>query len=190
MRIFFAALFLCAHATAAVKSILVVERTDVLQGHPMGTAGPYERILATVLFTVDPKLPANRIISDIDQAPRNESGLVEFSADLYVLKPRDPSKGNGTALFEVSNRGRKGMIGMFNTGASSLDPQQERDFGDRFLLERGYTLVWLGWQFDVPRQPNLMRLRTPVATRGDSQITGIVRAEFVPDAKIFHHTLA
>ncbi len=184
------ALWTCATAAASVVSIHVIDRTDILQGAALASAGPYERILARVSFAVDPKLAANRIIADIDLAPRNADGLVEFSADLYVLKPRDPARGNGTALFEVSNRGRKGMLGMFNMATSSLDPQAASEFGDRFLLERGFTLVWLGWQFDVPRQPGLMRLYTPVATRGGKPITGVVCAEFVPDSKILSHSLA
>ncbi len=175
---------------AAVKSVQVVERTDVLNGRPMGAAGPYERIVAKVHFVVDPTNPANRIISDIDLAPRNADGLVEFSSDLYVLKPRDPAKGNGAALYEVSNRGRKGILGTFNMGGGGLDPQTDADFGDRFLLDRGYTIVWLGWQFDVPRDPGLMHLFPPVATDGGNPITGVVRAEFVPDTRIHSHSLA
>src|SRR5215218_5020478 len=95
---------------AAVDHIHATERSDVLDGVSFGSAGPYERIVAKAYFVVDPKLPANRIVRDIDLAPRNENGMVEFSADLYVLKPRDPAKGNGTVLFEVSNRGGKGML--------------------------------------------------------------------------------
>jgi len=153
-------------------------------------SGAYERITGKVHFVVDPKNPANRIITDIDLAPRNENGLIEFSSDFYVLKPRDPRLGNGTALYEVSNRGRKGMIGMFSDGGSSLDPREEKDFGDRFLLERGYTLVWLGWQFDVPDQRDLLRLYAPVATNNGQPITGVVRSEFVPDSKVTEFSLA
>jgi hypothetical protein len=183
-------LLLSSFAFGAVYEIHVVDRTDVLDGRKLGPAGPYERIIAKAFFRVDPKLPANRIISDIDLAPRDEEGLVEFSADLYVLRPRDPAKGNGTALFEVSNRGRKGMLNMFNRAPSSLDPRSEAEFGDEFLLERGFTLVWLGWQFDVPRQPGLMRLYAPVAHKDGQPITGLVRANFVPDEKILSHSLA
>src|SRR5688500_6169335 len=129
-----AAGLLCATlAFPAVKSVHVIDRTDVLSGKSFGKAGAYERITAKVHFAIDPKNPANRIVTDIDLAPRNEQGLVEFSSDLYVLKPRDPALGNGTVLYEVSNRGGKGMLGMFNRAAGSLDPHEERDFGDGFL---------------------------------------------------------
>src|SRR6185503_268806 len=102
-----------------------VDRTDV-----PGYA--YERVVAKAHFAIDPKNPANRVIRDIDYAPKNDQGLVVFSADIFVLKPRNPVEGNGTLLFEVSNRGRKGMIGMFNMGTSSLDPKKPGDFGDGY----------------------------------------------------------
>ncbi len=162
---------------AALLRIELSDRTDVLDGKPFAAAGPYERMIGKAYFAVDPNLPANKIVTDIGKAPRNEQGLVEFSADLYVLKPRDPAHGNGAVLFEVSNRGGKGMLYGFDHGTGALDPRVERDFGDGFLLEQGYTLVWLGWEFDVPPTPGLLRLYTPSITG----LTGLVRSEFVVD---------
>ena len=176
-----ASLFLCAAAASpAVKSVRVSERSDVAGGRPYGSAGPYERIVAKVNFAVDPAAAANRIVANIDRAPRNEEGHVEFSADLYVLKPTDPSRGNGTILFEVSNRGNKGMIGTFNNASSMRDPRSDKDFGDALLMDRGFTLVWLGWQFDVPDEADALRAYLPVATSGGAPITGLVRSELVP----------
>jgi len=177
-------------APAALLRIELAERSDVLGGKSFGSAGPYERLIGKAYFAVDPANSANRIISDIDRAPRNENGLVEFSADLYVLKPRDPAHGNHAVLFEVSNRGTKGMLSMYNRAAGSLDPRTQEQFGDEFLLERGFTLVWLGWQFDVPRRDGLMRLHAPVAHEGDHPITGLVRSEFVLDRKATSFSLA
>jgi len=167
-------------AQSAVQHIYVVERSDVA-----GTR--YERIIAKAHFALDPKLTANRIITDIDLAPKNEDGKVQFSADLYVLKPRNPADSNGTALFEVSNRGGKGMITMFDRGArASMDPRTLEEFGDRFLLEQGYTLVWLGWQPDVPVRDGILRMYAPVA----KGVTGLVRAEITVDRVTNTHTLA
>jgi hypothetical protein len=180
---------LCASALAiaAVHDVQVHERFDLAGGASFGSTGPYETVIGKAYFTADPKLEANRIISDIGLAPVNADGLVEYAADIYVIKPRDPSKGNGTVLFEVSNRGNKGIIGMFNRAASSLDPRAEADLGDRFLLEQGYTLVWVGWQFDVPNdRAEKLRLFAPVA----KGVSGAIRAEFVPDARIHEHSLA
>src|SRR5581483_4208149 len=105
---------------AAVLRVEVQERADVLDGKSFGRTGPYERIAGKVYFAVDPAIPANRIVTDLDKAPRNEQGRVEFSADLYVLKPRDPKAGNGAVLYEVSNRGRKGMLSLYNRAITSL----------------------------------------------------------------------
>ncbi|MBI1786582.1 MAG: hypothetical protein HYR60_03385 [Acidobacteria bacterium] len=180
----------CLTLPAAVVRIEVAERSDVLNGRSFGAAGPYERIVGKAYFAVDPKVPANQIICDIDKAPRNENGLVEFSADIYVLKPRDPARGNGAVIYEVSNRGNKGMLATFNRAAGSHDPQSPEHFGDGFLMERGYTTLWLGWQFDVPREQGRMRLYAPIARDGERPITGLVRSEFIPDRQEYSHSLA
>jgi hypothetical protein len=189
-KIFVLAMCLAPAMPAGLLRIELAERSDVLGGKAFGAAGPYERLIGRAYFAVDPKLPANKIISDIDKAPRNDSGLVEFSSDIYVLKPRDPKNGNGTAIYEVSNRGRKGMLAMYNRATSATDPRTSAEFGDNFLLEKGYTLIWLGWQFDVPRAEGLMRLYTPIARSGDRPITGLVRSEIIVDKKEFSHSLA
>lgn len=171
---------------AALVRLEVATRTDVLDGKTFGAVGAYERITGKAYFAVDPKLAANQIITDIDKAPRNEDGNVEFSSDFYVLKPRDSQAGNGAILFEVSNRGRKGLLSMYNRAAGSSDPQTEAQFGDGFLMEQGYTLVWLGWQFDVPADdPVAMHLYAPVA----KGITGLVRSEIIVDKRETSHSL-
>src|SRR5512141_1774337 len=128
-----------AFVQAAVTRVDVTETTDL--------AG-YERIAGKVYFAVDPKLPANRSIADIDLAPRNAAGLVEFSADLLVLRPTDPAKSNGTAFLEIANRGSSPFWGALNIGAARGMPGKQ-DMGDHFMLDQGFTLVWVGWQFDV-----------------------------------------
>jgi len=163
-----------------VSTVHVVERADVLDGRSFGKSGPYEKILARAWFTLDPKLPANRIIRDLDLAVSNPQGLVEFSADLYVLKPRDPAKGNGTILLEVPNRGGKGMLNRFCFARTSHDPTRDEDFGDKWLLDEGYTLVWVGWQWDVPNRPGILRME-PAPVRSDVPVPGLVRSEFIPD---------
>lgn len=180
-----AALLLGAGAAhPAVTRVELVDKVDVLGGEPQGNAGPYERIAAKAFFAVDPKLPQNKIIGDIDLAPRNEHGLVEFSADLFILKPRDAGKGNGTALVEISNRGGKGLLSTFDFGTASRDPKTPTDFGDRFLLKQGFTLVWVGWEFDVPDTPGALRLNTPVVSDHGKPLFGMVRSEWIGDQKV------
>src|SRR5438876_1512850 len=182
-RIFSLALCLAPAMPGGLLRIELSSRSDVLGGKSFGPAGPYERLIGKAYFAVDPNNPANRIISDIDKAPRNEKGLIEFSADLYVLKPRDPAHGNGAVLFEVSNRGTKGMLSMYDRAAGALDPRTQEQFGDDFLLAHGYTLVWLGWQFDVLRCEGLVRPYAPTARDGEWPITGAVRSDCVLDPR-------
>src|ERR1700689_2213404 len=103
-RVCLFAVCLASLAPGALLRIELSERSDVLGGKSFGSAGPYERLIGKAYFAVDPNNPANRIIRDIDKAPKNEQGMVEFSADLYVLKPRDPARGTRAGLFGVSTR--------------------------------------------------------------------------------------
>jgi hypothetical protein len=105
---------LAAPAAAEVVRIDVKSRADIAGGQAYGTVGPYEKLAGTIFFAVDPALPANKIVADIDKAPRNAAGKVEFSADFFLIKPKTMERANGAVLYEVSNRGGKGMLGFFN----------------------------------------------------------------------------
>ena len=177
-------------ADAEVVRIEVRYRVDLAGGKWFGLAGPYEKLVGTIYFVVDPDNPANRIITDIALAPRNADGLVEFHSDFFLIKPKYVERGNGTVLYEVSNRGGKAMLRYFNRGAGSLDPQIEEEMGDGLLLRNGFTLLWLGWQFDPPHRDGLLRLYTPVATDGATAIEGLVRSEVVVREREFDRSLA
>ncbi len=180
VRTLVAIVLLAAPVHAEVVRIEVKSRADVLAGQSFGAVGPYEQLSGTIYFAVDPRNTVNQIITDIDKAPKNASGRVEFSSDFYLIKPKDPSRGNGTLLYEVSNRGGKGMIGFFNLATGSLNPQTPAEFGDGFLLERGFTLLWVGWQFDPPGREGLVRVYAPIAREADGRpIQGLVRSDFV-----------
>src|SRR5262245_11115520 len=180
MRVTLALILLAAPVHAEVVRIEVTSRTDVLAGKAFSSVGPYEKLTGKIHFAIDPRNSVNQIIADIDKAPRNASGKVEFSSDFYLIKPKDAARGNGTVLYEVSNRGGKGMIGFFNFASGSLDPDSAAHFGDGFLLEQGFTLLWVGWQFDVPQRDGLMRVYAPLAREADGRaIQGVVRSDFV-----------
>ncbi len=173
------ALLLAPGTRAEVVRIEINSRGDIGNGAVWGLAGPYERITGTIYFSVDPANPANRIITDIDLAPRNADGMVEFSANFFLIKPKDVTRGNGTVVYEVSNRGGKGMLRYFNRAEGSIDPVTLPHMGDGFLLREGFTLLWLGWQFDPPLRDGLMRLSAPVATADGEPIHGVVRSEVI-----------
>jgi len=163
-------------AEAHVTRVEILSRTDVQDGRAFGLAGAYERIIGRVYFAVDPANIHNRQIVDIDKAPRNPQGEVEFSADLYLYKPKDMAKGNGAVLFEVSNRGGRGILRLVD-GGSSVD--QNGELGDGFLLRQGYTVAWVGWECDLADEGEKVRLTAPVAhDAGGKEIRGLVRSDF------------
>jgi Alpha/beta hydrolase domain len=158
-------------------SFEIAQREPVLGGRPFAEAGAYEKIAGTLRFAVDPRHPDHADIVDLDRAPRNAAGLVEFSADFCLLRPVEAARGNGALLLDVPNRGRKVALGMLNSTVRVPDPTTAADFGNGFLMRHGYTVAWVGWQADVPRVDGLMALDAPIA-RG---ITGPMRCEFRPN---------
>lgn len=170
-------------AVAEVDSVVVERREDVLGGRVFGDAGPYEKIVGRVYFAFDPANPANAAIVDLDRAPRNARGLVEAWANFVVLRPKNAVPGGGTALLEVSNRGGKASLVYFNGATGSRDPSAEAEFGDGWLMRAGVTVLWVGWQHDVPLVDGWLRLRVPVASENGEPIDGLVRADWTVDAR-------
>jgi hypothetical protein len=163
-------------AQARVVRVEITSRTDIQEGKPFGNAGAYEKIVGRVYFAVDPLNLHNRQIVDLDKAPRNAHGEVEFSADLYLLKPKNVAKGNQAVLFEVSNRGGRGILALVNGRNGEL--------GDGFLMRQGYTIAWVGWEFDLSSQGERLRLSAPIAhDPGGKEIHGLVRTDFTPSEK-------
>ncbi len=142
-----------------------------------------------MFFAVRKDDPRDRAIVDLALAPANGKGEVEFSADFFVIRPKDPARGSGTLLFEVSNRGGKGILALMNRGRGSTDPGTAEELGDGFLMRRGATVAWVGWQWDVREFPGRLRLEAPVARENGKPITGLVRSDFVVDAPAASHPL-
>jgi hypothetical protein len=179
--------------TALIGGILVaplsahcqVTRFEILgtapafEGKSFGNVGPYEKITARATIAVDPGDPRNAVIADLDKAPRNSAGRVEAVADVVLLRPADPTRGNGTLLVDILNRGRKLGPQLFDEasqpGASSLD--KAADAGIGFIEREGYAVAWIGWQADLASQADQMALAAPVL-RG---VTGPSREEFIFD---------
>lgn len=164
-------------------SIQAVE--PLAEGAAFGQVGAYERVIATARGEVDPADPANKGIALIDKAPRNVRGKVEYATDVFILRPKDFSKGNGRILYEVNNRGRKMLFGNIADGPQGVnDPKTLADLGNAFPLRRGYTIVWSGWDPDAPRANMGLALTAPVATDNGQPIVQTVREEFVSGTRV------
>jgi hypothetical protein len=188
--VLFAAALAAVNVQARVERVEILSRSDVLEGKRFGDGGAYEKLIGKVFFAVKPDTAPNRIIVDLDKAPRNTQGEVEFAADVYILKPKETTRSSGTALIEIPNRGGKAMLRVVQNGKGSSDPTTAEEFGDGFLMRRGMTLMWVGWQWDVRNESGLMRLYAPVAKGpADNAITGLVRSDFVVNQKMMEHPL-
>jgi hypothetical protein len=164
----------------AVVALEIKTRQALAGGQEFGSVGRYLQLDGTVHFAVDPAHPLNRCITDIDLAPREGDGLVHFSADIRILTPEDPLRGHHRLLFDVPNRGNRLALAAFNRVPRPINPGAPTDAGDGFLMRHGYTVVWCGWQHDVPAIDGLMRIRVPEARRGGAPVSGRVLVSFQP----------
>jgi hypothetical protein len=160
-----------APASAEVTRADITSRTDVRGGVAFGDSGAYELVIGRIHFALDPRNARNAIIVDLDKAPRNAAGKVEMSADLAILKPKDPTKGNATLLLDVVNRGRKTVLRSFNGHGPD-------EYGDGLLMRLGFTVVWVGWEFDAPQRDGAIRIDVPAA----AGVRGSVQAAATPNA--------
>ncbi len=165
------------HAQAHIVRLVIRQRVPAFRGAAFGHAGRYELLVGTAYGELDPDDPHDRMIQDLALAPRNAHGAVEYSMDVVILEPVDISQGNHAILYEVPNRGHLALQRIFNIGASAADPS--RNAGDGYLERLGFTLVWGGWQADLPASPPALRLSVPVAhNRDGTAITGRVLADY------------
>jgi hypothetical protein len=162
-----------APAPAATPQMtLSITATEDFPG-TYGSVGGYEKLTGTLAGEVDPKDSHNAIIQDLALAPVNTRGMVEYTTEFVMLKPKDMSKANGVLRYDAPNRGN--ILTMPNPTATP---------GDAEYLERGYTLLYAAWQGDVPKSnPARLTLTVPVAKNADgSSITGPYRAELIISA--------
>ena len=162
-------------ADARVTGFEIVSTEPVFDGQSFGDMGAYERIDAIATFAVNPASPRVAGIVDIDRAPPNAAGEVEFSTEVVILRPAAEDGGSSVLFYEVPNRGRNLSFMLLNRGDSPAIPSTAEQAGDGFLMSRGYTLVWSGWQADLT--DDLLNLDLPVL----EDVTGLSREEFVFD---------
>ena len=164
-------------AAKVVKFEILRTESPAFEGRAFGTVGTYDRIIARATIAVSPSDPHNSIIVDVDRAPRNAEGLVEAVSDVEILRPTAVANGNHHLWYEVVNRGRKLGPALFNDSGVINDPVKAADAGNGFLMSRGYTLVWSGWQGDIAPGGGLLIFSPPTVP----EVTGTSREEFIFD---------
>ena len=159
--------------TSGITNIVIdPDRSEhvAFEGRYFGDVGQYEKIRGTAYGELDPKDPQNSVITDIEFAQTNSKGMVEYSMDIFILKPKDLSKGNHRILFDFNNRGQM-RVGLLNDATLTNNPSTSEDAGTGFVMNLGYTIVSNGWDFGATGFHN-MKINVPIATNGQYPITG------------------
>ncbi len=161
----------------AITELEITNRSSFASGESFGDVGAYELLEGTAHYAVDPSHARNQGITDLDLTPRNSGGRVEFSADFAMLQPVNIDRGNRRILFDVVNRGRKTALTL-NSVPIPTDATLPLESGNGYLMRRGYTVVWGGWQADVPPTPGLVGLQGPEAIGPQGPLTGKIMCQF------------
>ena len=127
-----------------------------------GTVGQYEKLRGTATGELDPNDPRNKVITDIELAPRNAAGMVTYSMDVFVLRPLNQANGNQRMLFDFNNRGQM-RLGRLNNGTVTSDPVTAADAGDGFVMRHGFSVAGNGWDFGATGTAN-MKISVPRLT--------------------------
>jgi hypothetical protein len=173
-------------ADARVTRFIVEERVPFAPGTEWGSAGAYERLKGNAYMEVDPADPLNAVIVNLDRAPRNARGRVEFSSPFFILKPVDMRRGNQKMWYGINNRSSCIELGFrtFPFRGTTCNVLKADDIGaDHPILQEGFAFVDAGWHADALPDPTGARLvpNFPVATQADgSPIVGRLRVEHLP----------
>ena len=166
-----------------ITDISVIDIVNFADGHEFGEAGAYVRIKGVARGTLDRAAPENAGIVDLDKAPRNAKGLVEYATDFDILRPKEPQRGRSILVYDVPNRGSKRIFNLLDDVAPgdpgrNNDPRTREDAGLGFLLGRGYSLVWSGWDPGAPKVNGNLGGDFPTAMENGKPLTGRIRDEF------------
>jgi hypothetical protein len=150
-------MILASYASAQVTRIEITAREPLNGGQAVGGAGPYEVLRGRVHGEVDPRDPHNAIIQDLQLAPRNARGKVEYVATFALAKPVDSRHASGVLIYQVVNRGN-----------GTVTPSPD-----------GHFSLVSGWQGDLAPSTTNQTIEVPLARHADgAPVTGPVLARF------------
>jgi hypothetical protein len=159
---------------ARVVKFVVEQRSSFVGGAEWGNVGPYEMLRGTAYLEVDPRDPRDAVIVDLENAPRNSHGVVDFSTQFLILKPVDPGRGNHKIFYAVNNRGNS-LEGLLT--ATTAAQVVGTDAG--YAMTEGYTIVDAGWEGDVIPTSTKLLATLPIAHEANGgPIIGPMRYEY------------
>jgi hypothetical protein len=167
-------------ARADLERVEILERGVIADGKAFGNVGSYERLRGRLYFSIEAGAAENQNIADIKLAPRDAQGRIRFATDFVLLKPSDPTRGNGRLLYDVANRGNILALQLFNDAQLSNLPATVEQAGNGFLMEQGYAILVSGWSWDVPLGGDRLRADIPMANDGGKALDGLVNGEITP----------
>src|SRR5476651_1147933 len=121
-----------------------VTRLEITSKESYGTFRPGEYVLWK--GKLHGELSPKEAIPDIDKVKTNARGMVEYTSDIVLLMPATPSKGNGTLIVDVPNRGRVYGVALYNSPHDEPFESGTLAQGTGFLEDRGFTLAEVGWE--------------------------------------------
>ncbi|RLT35221.1 MAG: hypothetical protein DWI59_04370 [Chloroflexi bacterium] len=159
-------------------------------GRAFGNVGAYERVEGVLHYAVDPANESNLGIVDLAHAARDEQGRVRFQGDVTLLRPVDPAQSNGRLLCDVVNRGGRRFMRYNLATADALHPEVI-PAGDGYLMERGWTVAAIGWQWDVLPANGRLALDAPSALDAAGRpIQGSIIVSHQPSTLVPHFMLS
>jgi Alpha/beta hydrolase domain len=188
LRFALLSVLVAAPAEAHIRKIqITAKESPTFGGYSWPGVGQYEKIVGKAFGELDPRDPKNAVIVDLQLAPKNSSGKVEYAFDFYILKPIDLTKGNHKVLYEPPNRGRK-TIAALNRAVGGNDPASVKNpslLANSFLMPQGYSISFSGWDFSAGSSSANFNttITLPIAKNPDgSSITGPAY-EYIVDAE-------
>src|SRR5262245_11311141 len=171
-------------AEAKITKIEITRvESPTFEGRSFGTVGQYEKLVGRAYGEVDPKDKRNAVIVDIQNAPKNANGMVEYDTDIYILKPINMANSNHRLWFEVNKRGNMPAYALMTEGrVQANNPTKAADAGHGFLMNQCYTIVEACWDATASTGGGRFTIHVPVAKNANgSPIVGPSLEEFVVD---------
>ena len=159
--------------------LTITSTESAFDGVSFGNIGAYEKVVGRAFAEVEPSHPLNAGIVNIEKAPTNAAGRVEYQVDFCILKPTHLQRGNRRIFYDVVNRGNKLALNNLNDAPRLNDPSTAADGGNGFLMRQGYSLLWSGWQGDVGAGNDLLRAQLPIAAVSGASVVATSRDEFI-----------